>query len=368
MNRQILDDQSDKSHQSKAAWLGLGSMTCAMAAMTAAFFSAADPKIALDAARIDAAAALARSGFSWAEVDIEDRVALIRGTAPGEPERVMAYEVVSKALRPAMHESKVVSKVRSQLTLAPRPGSEIPEPAQAALIQSEPPVAAVTPSPAPELTNQRIAAMEPTAAPARSWTAPPVQFPNGAPVMPVTAAASSAPQAAPIAIADRPIETASVDRTATPTPATCKGELAATLASSAIVFARDSYEIEKQSRPTLDKLAGIAKRCSGFHFAIQGHTDGQGSKAHNLALSQRRASAVRTALINRGVDMDRISAIGLGASQPVAQGTGEAALATNRRIEIAVSERKAVIQPRKIKTSKAQTWKTETTASQTSKY
>ena len=360
MIRQTPDEQSDSSRHSKVAWLGLGSMTCAMAAMAAAFFSANDPKIALDAARIDAAAALARSGFSWAEVEIENRVALIRGEAPGEPERVMAYEVVSKALRPAMHESKVVAKVRSQLTLAARPVYEIPEPAQTAPVQREPPVAAVIPPPATEMTSQRIAAMEPTAALAKSWTAPPVQFPNGEPGFTEQAAIGPAP-------APRPIETASVDRTATPTPATCKDDLAAMLASSAIIFARDSAEIDKQSRPTLDKLAGVAKRCGSYHLAIQGHTDGQGNKTHNLALSQRRAGAVRTALINRGVDMDRISAVGLGASQPVAQGTDEAALAKNRRIEIAVSERKAATQPPKTKSSKAQTWKAQTSVSQTSK-
>ncbi len=339
MNRQTPNEPSNKTGHSKLAWLGLGSLTSAMAAMTFAFLSATDPRIALDEARIDAASALARSGFSWASVEIENQVAVIRGEAPGEPERVMAFEVVSKALRPALHESKVVARVRSQLTLAQRP----------APAQSEPPVAAVEPSPAPARTEQRVAGMEPTAAATRSWTAPPVQFPNGAPVMPVAevsvAAASPAPEAA-----SATIETASVDKAATPTPSTCKDELAATLASSAIVFARDSATIDKQSRPVLDNLAGIAKRCGRNHFAVEGHTDGQGSKAHNLALSQRRAEAVKTALINRGIDMDHISARGFGSARPMERGTSAVALAKNRRIEITVSERKAA----------AQTWKTQT--------
>ncbi len=328
MNRQTPDNPSAKSRHSKFAWLGLGSMTCAMAAMAAAFFSAADPQIALDAARIDAAAALARSGFSWAEVDIENRVAMIRGEAPGEPERVMAYEVVSKALRPAMNESKVIAKVRSQLTLALR------EPTAA-----EPPVAAA------EAPVERVAAMEPTAAPATSWTAPPVQFPNGQPTF-------TAQPATPASI-----ETASVDKSATPTPSACKDEFAATLSSSAIVFARDSALIEKQSRSVLDKLAGIAKRCNRFHLAIQGHTDSIGSKSHNLTLSQRRAEAVRTALINRGIKIDHISARGFGAAQPLEQGSSEAVLAKNRRIEITVSEHKAAA---------AHTPKTATSTAQTS--
>lgn len=345
MNRQTPDDPSATTHHSKFAWLGLGSMTCAIAAMMVAFFGATDPNIALDAARIDAAAALARSGFNWANVEIEDRIALIRGIAPGEPERVMAYEVVSKALKPAMLESKIVAKVRSQLTLATPPAAPVtPEPAKSAPIQIETPVAAAGPA----------------AAPAQSWTAPPVQFPNGEPRF----AAQTATPA--------PIETASVDKAATPATSTCKDELSSTLASASIVFARDSATIDKQSRPVLDKLAGIAKRCSRFNLAIEGHTDGQGGKTHNLALSQRRAEAIRTALINRGVDTDHIIAQGFGSARPIEQGTTEAALAKNRRIEIAVSERTGaahIAKPKtaKTQTSKAQMWKTETSASQTSK-
>ena len=330
MNRQTPDDLSEKTRRPKLAWLGLGSITCAVAAMTAAFFSASDPKIAIDAARIDASAALARSGFSWAQVEIENRVAVIRGEAPGEPERVMAYEVVNKALRPAISENKVITKVRSQLTLAAPPAPiAVPEP--------EVPVAAIVPPPAAAAREQSVAAMEtsmqPNAAPAASWVAPPVQFPNGQPTITaevVTPAAVTSPAT---------IETSSVDKSAASGQSACKDEFAATLAHSIIVFASDSATIDKQSRPVLDKLAGIAKRCSRLHLAIEGHTDGNGAKSHNQALSQRRAEAVRTALVNRGIDMDHISARGLGSSRPIEQGTSERAQARNRRIEFAVSER-----------------------------
>lgn len=332
MNRQTPDNIPVNARYSIVSWLGLGSMTFAIAAMFAAFFSAGDPRIALDGARIDAAAALARSGFSWAEVVIEDRVASIRGEAPGEPERVMAFEVVSKALRPAMLESRIITKVRSQLTLAPPPAPiAVPEP--------EVPVAAVVPPPviATPAPQQSVAAvetsMEPAAAPAAAWVAPPVQFPNGQPTF-TAAVVAPAPVASPATI-----ETASVDKSATPAPSTCKDEFAATLAGSLIVFARDSAAIDKQSRPVLDKLAGIAKRCSRFQLSVEGHTDGNGGKSHNQVLSQRRAEAVRTALINRGVDMDHISARGLGSARPIEQGTSESAQARNRRIEFAVSER-----------------------------
>ena len=325
------------------AWLGLGSMTCAMVAMAAAFFGASDPKIAIDAARIDASAALARSGFSWADVEIENRVAVIRGEAPGEPERVMAYEVVNKALRPAMRESRIITKIRSQLTLAPPPAPTV-------VLEPEVPVAAAEPPPE-QIVASIEATMEPTAASAAPWVAPPVQFPNGQPTF-TAAAVTPAPVASPATI-----ETSSVDKSAAPAQSACKGEFAATLASSIIVFASDSATIDKQSRPVLDKLAGIAKHCSRFHLAVEGHTDGNGGKSHNQALSQRRAEAVRTALINRGVDMDHISARGLGSSRPVEQGISDSAHARNRRIEFAVSERKAAAQAPKTRTTKNESTK-----------
>ena len=332
MNRQTPDNKPANARYSIVSWLGLGSLTCAIAAMFAAFFSAGDPKIALDGASIDAAAALARSGFSWAEVEIEDRVASIRGEAPGEPERVMAFEVVSKALRPAMLESRIITKVRSHLTLAPPPAPiAVPEPEVPVAPVVPPPVIA---TPAPEQSVAAVeTSMEPTAATAASWVAPPVQFPNGEPSF-AAAAITPAPVASPATI-----ETSSVDKSAAPAPSTCKVEFAATLASSAIVFARDSAAIDKQSRSALDKLAGIAKRCNRYNLAVEGHTDGNGGRTHNQDLSQRRAQAVRTALINRGVDMDHISARGLGSAHPIEQGTSETAQARNRRIEFAVSER-----------------------------
>ena len=335
------------------AWLGLGSMTCAIVAMAAAFFGASDPKIAIDAARFDASAALARSGFSWAEVEIENRVAVIRGEAPGEPERVMAYEVVNKALRPAISVSKVITKVRSQLTLAAP--IVVPEAVKPLPAQPEVPVAAIVPPPPPATPSQSLAALEktmqPTAALAVSWVAPPVQFPNGLPTF-TAAAVTPAPVASPATI-----ETSSVDKSAAPAQSTCKDEFAATLASSFVVFASDSATIDKQSRPVLDKLAGIVKHCGRFHLAVEGHTDGNGGKSHNQALSQRRAEAVRTALVNRGVDMDHISARGLGSSRPIEQGSSETAQARNRRIEFAVSERKAAAQAPKTRTTKNESTK-----------
>lgn len=70
---------------------------------------------------------------------------------------------------------------------------------------------------------------------------------------------------------------------------------------------------------------------------VEGHTDSQGAAAANLALSQRRADAVRDALASAGVADERIQSVGLGADQPVADNASAAGRARNRRVEIIVS-------------------------------
>ena len=71
-------------------------------------------------------------------------------------------------------------------------------------------------------------------------------------------------------------------------------------------------------------------------MSIEAHTDGSGSTARNLLLSQARADLVRSALVDRGVAADRLSATGLGESQPVASDSSNGGRARNRRVEIHV--------------------------------
>ncbi len=66
---------------------------------------------------------------------------------------------------------------------------------------------------------------------------------------------------------------------------------------------------------------------------VQGHTDDQGSDSYNLDLSQRRAEAVRDYLIKRGVDKERLIAVGFGESKPIADNRTPAGRAENRRVE-----------------------------------
>jgi outer membrane protein OmpA-like peptidoglycan-associated protein len=75
-------------------------------------------------------------------------------------------------------------------------------------------------------------------------------------------------------------------------------------------------------------------------ITVEGYTDSQGSDAANIALSQRRAEAVRDYLISRGYEGDRIQAHGLGKSQPIASNDNAEGRANNRRVEIVLAPMK----------------------------
>lgn len=72
---------------------------------------------------------------------------------------------------------------------------------------------------------------------------------------------------------------------------------------------------------------------------IEGHTDNQGAAAANLTLSQRRADAVRDALVAAGVPRAKVQALGRGQLQPVADNASAAGRARNRRVEVIVSSK-----------------------------
>jgi outer membrane protein OmpA-like peptidoglycan-associated protein len=113
----------------------------------------------------------------------------------------------------------------------------------------------------------------------------------------------------------------------------CDQSMADLLGGSTIEFASNSSVIRSASATLLDGIARAAKACPG-RLRIEGHTDNEGRDAFNTTLSLRRAEAVRTALIRRGVEASRLVAEGFGAAKPVATNETEAGRARNRRIEI----------------------------------
>ncbi len=450
--------------------LALVATFASAAALTVLYNHARNPKLSFAQIEQQASQDLAHIGYGWARVSIKNGIATIEGEAPGESERVIAYDMVRRSLRPYMGKAHIIEGVSSHLQLSQAAAaalaqantrrdargsdyylsadSNLPYPAPRAVANNKDPGGEMTTTAALEPgSGQDVAVLESdngTADPAApetsqaatfvledeagAWatsaqietpakrtvtidasdepdanepdasavatgqsnsgtqnaasddglsshspshqvamasslpqdvatsvsdiSAPPA---SGAVASPAPTHAATAAEAEPASPSPARIETAAVN---TPQPAKpvaqaavlidaktsldattdCKAEFADALGQSAIEFGSNSAVIEKKSRPLLDTLAQIAKRCSRFRLVVEGHTDLSGGKAHNQTLSQKRADAVRWALIDRGVDMDHITAQGYGSSRPLERGTSESANARNRRIEFSVLE------------------------------
>ena len=96
----------------------------------------------------------------------------------------------------------------------------------------------------------------------------------------------------------------------------------------------------------VQKLADILKQYPQHNVLIEGFTDSTGSNSHNQELSDRRANAVRTALLDTGIGADRIASRGYGQTFPVASNATAAGRQLNRRVEIIVSDEGKMIAPR----------------------
>ncbi len=108
-----------------------------------------------------------------------------------------------------------------------------------------------------------------------------------------------------------------------------------TFAADAL-FDFDKYVIKPEAKAKLDdlvsKLAGVNLEV----IVAVGHTDSIGTEAYNLALSARRANAVKQYLVSKGIEANRIYTEGKGESQPVADNRTAEGRAKNRRVEIEV--------------------------------
>jgi outer membrane protein OmpA-like peptidoglycan-associated protein len=103
-----------------------------------------------------------------------------------------------------------------------------------------------------------------------------------------------------------------------------------------LLFDANQAQPTKATAAYLDKLADALRQNPGIRrVRIEGHTDDKEAPAKKLqALSQARATAVRDALMKRGVEGDRLQAVGYGAARPTDTGKTAAAHAKNRRVEL----------------------------------
>lgn len=105
-----------------------------------------------------------------------------------------------------------------------------------------------------------------------------------------------------------------------------------------VVFDAGKASLQPGAMTAIDRLAQLLSVYPERSIRIEGHTDSVGDDATNQQLSERRASAVRDALLGRGVDAARIEAVGYGATRPIADNRTESGRQKNRRIEIVLSD------------------------------
>lgn len=104
-----------------------------------------------------------------------------------------------------------------------------------------------------------------------------------------------------------------------------------------ILFATNSTAVSGASRADLSTLASSINRYPDSTVNVIGHTDNVGDAAFNDDLSQRRAQAVTSVLINAGVAPQRLRSIGRGEAQPVATNQTAQGRQANRRVEIVIT-------------------------------
>jgi len=104
---------------------------------------------------------------------------------------------------------------------------------------------------------------------------------------------------------------------------------------SPVHFGFDSYTIGAGEKGKIDQVANFMKSESNT-IIIAGFTDERGTPEYNRGLGERRAQAVREALMHAGADGQRIQTVSFGAEMPADGGSGESAWAKNRRAEFGV--------------------------------
>jgi OmpA-OmpF porin, OOP family len=115
------------------------------------------------------------------------------------------------------------------------------------------------------------------------------------------------------------------------------GDLVSALNRSKFNFAFASAEVPAEMADFLKRAADKMKRLPPGHvLEIAGYTDSSGNPAKNVTLSQKRAEAVRRALIEAGANADTLVAKGYGSADPIASNDTPEGRLRNRRIEFHV--------------------------------
>lgn len=105
-----------------------------------------------------------------------------------------------------------------------------------------------------------------------------------------------------------------------------------------VLFDTGKSTLKPGAYTTVDRLASALKEAPERKVVIEGHTDSMGSDEYNQELSQRRAQAVQSALLERGVGSGQVTAYGKGETFPVASNENPAGRQQNRRVELVFTQ------------------------------
>ncbi|MDR3483049.1 MAG: OmpA family protein [Burkholderiaceae bacterium] len=113
-----------------------------------------------------------------------------------------------------------------------------------------------------------------------------------------------------------------------------------------VLFGTDLARLNADGMRTAQKLASVLQENPQRTVLIEGFTDSTGTGSHNQELSERRASAVRTALEELGVSGERVATRGYGQTYPIAANDTAQNRQLNRRVEIVLSDANGKVTPR----------------------
>jgi peptidoglycan-associated lipoprotein len=112
------------------------------------------------------------------------------------------------------------------------------------------------------------------------------------------------------------------------------GEGTGALARKVIYFDFDKSEIKAEYADIVTTAAHNLTANPKMKMKLEGNTDGRGTREYNIGLGERRAQAVRRALMLQGVAESQVTTVSFGAERPAVEGDDEAAWSKNRRVEV----------------------------------
>jgi outer membrane protein OmpA-like peptidoglycan-associated protein len=110
-----------------------------------------------------------------------------------------------------------------------------------------------------------------------------------------------------------------------------------------VLFDTGKAQLKAGAERSIGQIAAFLAENPERRVQVEGFTDSSGANDYNLELSQSRADAVAMAIINRGINAERVRALGYGEGFPVASNESDGSRQLNRRVEIIVSKDDAAI-------------------------